>query len=84
MPKTTKSGSAKKSELPGTLKRSPAKAQRTYAKAHDSAADVMASTKSSPHPTFSVSMKTFSLPKCAARPWRAGPSRSRRRAATTS
>jgi cation transport regulator ChaB len=38
MPKTTKTGSAKKSELPGTLKRSPAKAQRTYAKAHDSAA----------------------------------------------
>jgi cation transport regulator ChaB len=38
MPKTTKSGSAKKSELPGTLKRSPAKAQRTFAKAHDSAA----------------------------------------------
>jgi cation transport regulator ChaB len=39
MPKTSKSGSAKKSELPGTLKRSPAKAQRTFAKAHDSAAD---------------------------------------------
>jgi cation transport regulator ChaB len=39
MPKTTKSGSAKKSELPSTLKRSPAKAQRTFAKAHDSAAE---------------------------------------------
>src|SRR5437764_13159541 len=39
MPKTTKSGSAKKSELPSTLERSPAKAQRTFAKAHDSAAD---------------------------------------------
>lgn len=39
MPKTTRSGEAKKSELPGTLKRSPAKAQRTYAKAHDSAAE---------------------------------------------
>src|SRR5438309_6863602 len=39
MPKTTKSGTAKKSELPSTLKRSPAKAQRTYAKAHDSALD---------------------------------------------
>ena len=38
MPKTTKSGSAKKSELPSTLKKSPAKAQRTFAKAHDSAA----------------------------------------------
>ena len=39
MPKTTKSGSAKQSELPSTLQRSPKKAQRTFAKAHDSAAD---------------------------------------------
>src|SRR5918995_4575487 len=39
MPKTTKSGSAKLSELPSTLRRSPKKAQRTFAKAHDSAAD---------------------------------------------
>ncbi len=39
MPKTTKSGNAKQSELPDTVKRSPAKAQRTFAKAHDSAAE---------------------------------------------
>jgi cation transport regulator ChaB len=39
VPKTTKSGSAKQSELPDTLKRSPAKAQRTFAKAHDSAVE---------------------------------------------
>ena len=39
MPKTTKTGAAKKSELPSTLQRSPKKAQRTFAKAHDSAAD---------------------------------------------
>ncbi|KUI29043.1 ChaB family protein [Mycobacterium sp. GA-2829] len=39
MPKTTKSGQAKKNELPSTLKKSGAKAQRTFAKAHDSAAD---------------------------------------------
>jgi cation transport regulator ChaB len=38
MPKTTKSGKAKQSEIPSTLQRSPEKAQRTYAKAHDSAA----------------------------------------------
>jgi cation transport regulator ChaB len=38
MPKTTKSGKPKQEELPSTLKRSPAKAQRTFAKAHDSAA----------------------------------------------
>jgi cation transport regulator ChaB len=37
MPKTTKQGDAKKSELPSTLQRSPKKAQRTFAKAHDSA-----------------------------------------------
>jgi ChaB/Rho termination factor, N-terminal domain len=39
MPKTTKSGNARREELPGTLKRSNAKAQRTFAKAHDSAAE---------------------------------------------
>jgi cation transport regulator ChaB len=39
MPKTTKTGAAKKSELPSTLKKSDAKAQRTFAKAHDSAAE---------------------------------------------
>jgi cation transport regulator ChaB len=39
MPKTTKSGKPKQGELPGTLKRSPEKAQRTYAKAHDSATE---------------------------------------------
>jgi cation transport regulator ChaB len=38
MPKTTKNGSAKLSELPSTLRRSAKKAQRTFAKAHDSAA----------------------------------------------
>jgi cation transport regulator ChaB len=37
MPKTTSGGRVKQSELPDTLKRSPAKAQRTFAKAHDSA-----------------------------------------------
>jgi len=39
MPKTTKSGAAKQSELPSTLQRSPAKAQRTFAKTHDSAVE---------------------------------------------
>ena len=39
MPKTTKSGTAKQSEIPSTLQRSPKKAQRTFAKAHDSAMD---------------------------------------------
>jgi cation transport regulator ChaB len=39
MPKTTKSGSAKKSELPSTIQKSDEHAQRTFAKAHDSAAE---------------------------------------------
>ena len=39
MPKTTPSGEPKKSELPDTLKRSPRKAQRQFAKTHDSAAE---------------------------------------------
>ena len=39
MPKTTRGGKAKQSEIPSTLRRSPAKAQRTFAKAHDSAAE---------------------------------------------
>ncbi|MGE0218343.1 ChaB family protein [Mycolicibacterium sp.] len=39
MPKTTKSGKAKDNELPSTLQKSPAKAKRTFAKAHDAAAD---------------------------------------------
>ncbi|MGK5111222.1 MULTISPECIES: ChaB family protein [unclassified Geodermatophilus] len=37
MPKTTKTGTAKQDELPSTLRRSPKKAQRTFAKAYDSA-----------------------------------------------
>ena len=39
MPKTTKGGQPKSGELPGTLKRSNAKAQRTFAAAHDAGAD---------------------------------------------
>lgn len=39
MPKTTKSGKPKQSELPGTLQRSDKKAQETFAEAHDSAAE---------------------------------------------
>ncbi len=39
MPKTTKSGKPITDELPSTLQRSDDKAQRTYAKTHDSALD---------------------------------------------
>ncbi|MFI6518260.1 ChaB family protein [Spirillospora sp. NPDC050679] len=37
MPKSNSKGQPKQQELPSTLRRSDAKAQRTYAKAHDSA-----------------------------------------------
>ena len=39
MPKTTKKGDARQDELPSTLRRSEPKAQRTFAKAHDAAAE---------------------------------------------
>lgn len=39
MPIMGKSGKPKKSELPSTLRKSSAKAQRTFAKAHDSAVE---------------------------------------------
>ena len=39
MPATDKSGKPKKEELPSTIARSGSKAQRTYAKAHDSAVE---------------------------------------------
>ena len=39
MAKVTKSGKAKESELPSTLQKSDDKAKRTFAKAHDAAAD---------------------------------------------
>ena len=37
MPKMTKNGKVKKSELPDTLRKSPKKAQKTFAKVHDAA-----------------------------------------------
>ena len=39
MPKTTKSGKPRKSELPSTLQRSPEHAQATFAKTYDSAVE---------------------------------------------
>ena len=45
MPKTTKSGKPKQDELPSTLQRSAKKAQRTFTKAYDAAADQYGSAK---------------------------------------
>ena len=59
MPKTTKSGKAKKEELPSTLKRSPAKAQRTFAKAHDSAAETYGEGRRAHQTAFSALKHSF-------------------------
>ena len=45
MPKTTSTGKPKQNELPSTLQRSAKKAQRTFAKAYDAAADQYGSAK---------------------------------------
>ena len=45
MPKTGKGGQPKQSELPSTLVRSAKKAQRTFTKAYDAAADQYGSAK---------------------------------------
>jgi cation transport regulator ChaB len=39
MPKTTRQGKPKNDELPSTIRKSDAKAQRTFTKTHDAAAD---------------------------------------------
>jgi cation transport regulator ChaB len=59
MPKTTKSGKAKKDELPSTLKRSPAKAQRTFAKAHDSAVEEYGEGRRAHQTAFSALKHSF-------------------------
>jgi cation transport regulator ChaB len=45
MPKTTRSGTPKQDELPSTLQRSAKKAQRTFTKAYDAAAEQYGSAK---------------------------------------
>jgi cation transport regulator ChaB len=59
MPKTTKSGGAEKDELPSTLQRSPAKAQRTYAKTHDSAAETYGDGERAARTAFSAVKHSF-------------------------
>jgi cation transport regulator ChaB len=59
MPKTTKSGEPKQSELPSTLRKSPAKAQRTFAKAHDSAAEQYGEGERAHRAAFAALKRTF-------------------------
>jgi cation transport regulator ChaB len=59
MPKTTQGGQPKKEELPGTLQRSPKKAQRTFAKAHDSAAETYGEGERAHRTAFSALKHSF-------------------------
>ncbi|MGB8211871.1 MAG: ChaB family protein [Mycobacterium sp.] len=59
MPKTTKGGEPKKSELPSTLERSNAKAQRTFAKAHDAAADEYGSEERAHRVAYAALKRSF-------------------------
>jgi len=59
MPKTTKGGSPKKSELPSTLRRSSAKAQRTFAKTHDAAAEEYGSEERAHRVAYSAVKHSF-------------------------
>ena len=57
MPKTSKSGTAKQSELPSTLQRSGRKAQQTFAETYDSAIDTYDGDERRAHQTAFASLK---------------------------
>lgn len=59
MPKTTKSGAPKKSELPSTLIKSGKKAQRTFTKTYDSAMDEYGDEKRAHRTAFSALKHSF-------------------------
>ena len=59
MAKTTKSGQAKQSELPSTLKKSPPKAQRTFTKVHDAAAEQYGDAERAHRAAFSAVKHSF-------------------------
>ena len=59
MPKVTRSGEVKLGELPSTLRRSPSKAQRTFAKAHDSAAEQYGEGRSATQTAYGALKHSF-------------------------
>lgn len=59
MPKTTKSGAPKKSELPSTLIKSGKKAQRTFTKTYDSAMDEYGDEKRAHRTAFAALKHSF-------------------------
>jgi cation transport regulator ChaB len=59
MARTTKNGRAKQSELPSTLQKSPEKAQRTFAKVHDAAAEQYGEGERAHRTAFSAVKHSF-------------------------
>ena len=59
MPKTTKTGKPKESELPSTLEKSSEKAQRTFAKAYDSAIDEYGDEKRAHQVAYDALKRSF-------------------------
>ncbi len=59
MPKVTRGGKPKKDELPSTIERSNAKAQRTFAKAHDAAADEYGSESRAHRVAYAALKRSF-------------------------
>jgi cation transport regulator ChaB len=59
MPKTTPRGKPKRDELPSTLQRSNAKAQRTFAEAHDAAADQYGSEERAHRVAYAALKRSF-------------------------
>jgi cation transport regulator ChaB len=59
MPKTNKNGTPKKGELPDPVERSNAKAQRTFAKAHDAAAEEYGSESRAHRVAYAALKRSF-------------------------
>ena len=59
MPKTTKSGKVNEDEIPSTLQRSPEKAQRTFAKTYDSAAETYGEGERAARTAFAAVKHSF-------------------------
>lgn len=59
MPMTRRGGEPMKSELPGTIRRSPKKAQETFAKAHDSAVETYGEGERAHRVAYSALKRTW-------------------------
>jgi cation transport regulator ChaB len=59
MPMVKKGGGVRRDELPDTIKRSPAKAQRTFAKVHDAAVDEYGDGERAHRTAYAALKRTF-------------------------